>query len=72
MKGIDWRFLKFCFKLSMRYMPRFLVTPYIRALIGVAREIWNSFDGFHAEITAYCDAERKAQQDAGSPEKAIG
>jgi hypothetical protein len=53
-------------------MPRFLVIPYVRALIGALREVWVAFDRFHAEITAYGDAERKAQQDAGSSEKAIG
>jgi hypothetical protein len=72
MKGIDWKFFRFCLKLSIRYMPRFLVIPYVRALIGALREVWFAIDKFHAEITAYCDAERKAQQEAGSSEKVIG
>ena len=72
MMGIDWKFVKFCLKLSIRYMPRFLVIPYMRALIGALREVWVAFDRFHAEITAYGDAERKAQQEAASSGKAIG
>jgi hypothetical protein len=72
MKGIDWRFLKFCLKLSIRYMPRFLVIPYVRALVGALREVWIAYAKFHAEITAYCDAERKAQQEAASSGRAVG
>ncbi len=72
MKGIDWRFLKFCVKLSVRYLPRLLITPYVRALMRALRDVWETLDKFDAEITAYCDAERKAKQDAGLSEKAIG
>jgi len=66
MMGIDWRFFKFCLKLSIRFMPRF----HVAFVMGALRAVWETMDKFHAEITAYCDAERRAQQEVGPPRQA--
>ncbi len=68
MKSETWEFIKFHVLLGIKFALRLTIAPYV----GAVRGVWVMLDKFHAEITAYCDAERKAQQDPGSSEKAIG
>ncbi len=68
MKKESWDFLRFVLKLSVRFTPRLMVAPYVGAFRGTQVVL----DRFHAEITAFCDAERKAQQDVSSSERAVG
>jgi hypothetical protein len=68
MRKEDWAAFKFILRLSIRFTPRVVVAPYVGAFRGMQVVL----DRFHAEITAFCDAERKAQQDVNSSERVIG
>jgi hypothetical protein len=68
MKKENWEFLKFCLKLGVKFTPRMMVAPYV----GAVRGVWAVQDKIDAEITAFCEAERKAQRDAIPSEQVVG
>ncbi len=68
MKKESWEFLKFCLRLGVKFAPRLMVAPYV----GAVRGVWAVQERIDAEITAFCEAERKAQQNVSSSERVVG
>jgi hypothetical protein len=68
MKQRKWAFLKFYLRAMAKYMPGLAIAP----IIGTYRYFMSVQERMDADFAAFKEEERKARQDLGSSEQAVG